>query len=83
MDREIQAVLDKQKLERNEFVKKQKRELEEFKDYQKKDLDLKENAFEEERREIVKRNEPRRKAIKEICEKRENIEAILLKVLQR
>ena len=92
MDREIQDVLDKHKLERKEFLMKQKRELEEFngenleaverfQDNQRQESERKEISFEEERREIAKRNEPRRKAIHKILLKRENIEKSLLDFL--
>ena len=55
--------------------------MERFQDNQRQELELKEIAFEEERREIAKRNEPRRKAIHKILLKRENIEKSLLDFL--
>ena len=73
----------KQKSELEKFNEEDQEALQRFQDNQNKELELTEIAFEEERREIIKRNEPRRKAIKEIHSKRENIEAILLKVLQK
>ena len=45
------------------------------------EMELKEKNFEEERKEIIKRNEPRRKAIHDILSKRQNIEESLLDIL--
>ena len=91
MDREIQDVLDRQKLERREFLKQQKRELEEFngenhealQDKQKEEMELKEISFEEERKEITKRNQSRTKAISEIHKKRKNMEDNLFQIFQQ
>ena len=52
--------------------------LQGFKDNQRKELEQKEIDFEEERSEIIKKNQLR---IKAIHDKRENIEESLLKVL--
>ena len=94
MEGELQDVIDKHKLERKELGRKQKKELEEFngedheslqtfKDKQKEEMDQKEIDFEEERREIITRNQPRRNAISDILSRRETIEENLLKVLQQ
>ena len=44
-------------------------------------MELKEANFEEERKDIIKRNQPRRKAIQEIRSKQDNIEKSLLEIL--
>ena len=44
-------------------------------------MDLKEITFEEERREIIKRNKPRRKAIHDLLSKKKDIESSLFDIL--
>ena len=78
MEREMQELLDEQKLEGKELLKKQKRDLEEFKNNQKEEMKAKEVSFEKERREITQRHESRRKAI---LAKQKNIKTFFLDIL--
>ena len=68
MDRDMQDI--------HQFIKKEK-----INGADKEVLALQEEKFEEKRKEIIKRNEPRRKAIHKICLRRQYIEECLLKLL--
>ena len=92
MEREMQDVIDKQKLESKELGRKQKRELKEFngeneealqrfRNIQQKEMEQKENDFEKERRATTERNYPRGREICKIILKRTKIEESLLEIL--
>ena len=80
MDREIQEVLDKQKLKRKEFVCNQNLRLETFKANQKTERDGKERSFEEEQESKIR---PRREKLESSQKRRERIEANLRDIYEK